>query len=212
MVKDSKRFADSGGWGYAQFEYDPATEAFRPGDTSDDRRRRSTTPSAASPATRSWPTRITSSPPTRSGERCLPFERRQLRRRAQLRHRPGRMTMTSCGHQSDADKTSIRPFRVNFPDSELAELRRRINATRWPDARPSQTIARRAARDDSGARALLGDGIRLAQGRSEAERPAAISSPRSMGSTFTSFTFVRNMKMRCRSSSRTAGPARSSSS
>jgi hypothetical protein len=35
MVKDSQRFADSGGWGYAVFEYDPASEAFRPGDTSD---------------------------------------------------------------------------------------------------------------------------------------------------------------------------------
>ena len=35
MVKDSKRFADSGGWGYAQFEYDPATETFRPGETKD---------------------------------------------------------------------------------------------------------------------------------------------------------------------------------
>jgi len=34
-VKDSKRFADSGGWGYAEFEYDPASETFRPGDTSD---------------------------------------------------------------------------------------------------------------------------------------------------------------------------------
>ena len=33
MVKDSKKFADSGGWGYAQFEYDPASETFRPGDT-----------------------------------------------------------------------------------------------------------------------------------------------------------------------------------
>ena len=32
MVKDSKKFADSGGWGYAQFDYDPASEAFRPGD------------------------------------------------------------------------------------------------------------------------------------------------------------------------------------
>ena len=32
MVKDSKKFADSGGWGYAQFEYDPASETFRPGD------------------------------------------------------------------------------------------------------------------------------------------------------------------------------------
>ena len=35
MVKDSKRFADSGGWGWAQFEFDPASETFRPGDTSD---------------------------------------------------------------------------------------------------------------------------------------------------------------------------------
>jgi hypothetical protein len=35
MVKDSKRFADSGGWGYAEFEYDPATDTFRPGNTSD---------------------------------------------------------------------------------------------------------------------------------------------------------------------------------
>ncbi len=53
MVKDSKRFADSGGWGYAQFEYDPASETFRPGDDKRTRRRRSTTPNAASPATRS---------------------------------------------------------------------------------------------------------------------------------------------------------------
>ena len=30
MVKDSKRFPDSGGWGYAQFNYDPATDKFTP--------------------------------------------------------------------------------------------------------------------------------------------------------------------------------------
>ena len=35
MAKDSKRFADSGGWGYAEFEYDAASDTFRPGDTSD---------------------------------------------------------------------------------------------------------------------------------------------------------------------------------
>jgi hypothetical protein len=35
MVKDSKRFGDSGGWGYAEFEYDVKTDAFRPGTTSD---------------------------------------------------------------------------------------------------------------------------------------------------------------------------------
>ena len=32
MVKDSKRFADSGGWGYGVFEYDQASGKFRPGD------------------------------------------------------------------------------------------------------------------------------------------------------------------------------------
>ena len=33
MVKDSKRFADSGGWGYAVFLYDAASDTFRPGTT-----------------------------------------------------------------------------------------------------------------------------------------------------------------------------------
>jgi Cytochrome P460 len=35
MVKDSKRFADSGGWGYGAFEYDGATDTYRPGNMSD---------------------------------------------------------------------------------------------------------------------------------------------------------------------------------
>jgi hypothetical protein len=35
MVKDSKRFADSGGWGYAEFEYDSASDTFRPGTQAD---------------------------------------------------------------------------------------------------------------------------------------------------------------------------------
>ena len=30
------------------------------------------------------------------------------------------------------DKTAIRPFQFNFTDAELADLRRRINATKWP--------------------------------------------------------------------------------
>jgi hypothetical protein len=32
MVKDSKRFADSGGWGWAAFDYDAASGTFRPAD------------------------------------------------------------------------------------------------------------------------------------------------------------------------------------
>jgi len=37
-------------------------------------------------------------------------------------------------HREQAtDKTAIRPFRVNVPDAELTELRRRITATRFPE-------------------------------------------------------------------------------
>jgi Cytochrome P460 len=35
MVKDSKRFADSAGWGWAEFEYDAASGTFRPGNLAD---------------------------------------------------------------------------------------------------------------------------------------------------------------------------------
>ena len=35
MVKDSKRFADSGGWGWAVFEYDAASDTFTPGTLAD---------------------------------------------------------------------------------------------------------------------------------------------------------------------------------
>jgi hypothetical protein len=35
MVKDAARFADSGGWGYAMFKYDAASETFSPGTLSD---------------------------------------------------------------------------------------------------------------------------------------------------------------------------------
>lgn len=35
MVKDSQRFADSGGWGWAAFEYDATANTFRPADMTD---------------------------------------------------------------------------------------------------------------------------------------------------------------------------------
>jgi Cytochrome P460 len=35
MVRDSTRFADSGTWGYAEFEYDAASDTFRPGTLAD---------------------------------------------------------------------------------------------------------------------------------------------------------------------------------
>src|SRR5215813_6221448 len=41
--------------------------------------------------------------------------------------------MTASDTEQTADKTAIRPFRFNFPDAELTDLRRRVNATRWPE-------------------------------------------------------------------------------
>src|ERR1051325_7634353 len=41
------------------------------------------------------------------------------------------VTQTTATQQSD--KTAIRPFQFNFSDAELTDLRRRINATRWPE-------------------------------------------------------------------------------
>src|SRR5689334_3274116 len=37
-----------------------------------------------------------------------------------------------------AENDEIRPFHINVPEAELTELRRRINATRWPE---KQTVA-----------------------------------------------------------------------
>ena len=45
------------------------------------------------------------------------------------------MTQTNATQATEMapDKTAVRPFEVNFSDDELADLRRRISATRWPD-------------------------------------------------------------------------------
>jgi len=101
-----------------------------------------------------------------------------------------------------AEDSTIRPFHIDVPEDELVDLRRRIEATRWPE---KETVE-----DQS-------QGPRLATMQALArywatEYVCRTSSPRSMGWTFTSFTSARSMKMRCRSSSCTDGPARSSSS
>ena len=41
------------------------------------------------------------------------------------------------------DNTAVRPFHVNpVPEAELTEMRRRINATKWPER---ETVARFAS-------------------------------------------------------------------
>ena len=54
---------------------------------------------------------------------------------------------------------AIRPFSINVPDEALVDLRRRINTDKMARAGDGHgRLARRAARDDAEARALLGDG------------------------------------------------------
>ena len=46
------------------------------------------------------------------------------------------MTQTTTTPQASkqaADKNAIRPFHVNVPEADLTDLRRRINATKWPE-------------------------------------------------------------------------------
>jgi len=57
------------------------------------------------------------------------------------------MSVTEGAGQAASDSTAVRPFQVGFPEADLAELRRRVNATRWPER---ETVA-----DDS-------QGVRLA--------------------------------------------------
>ena len=44
------------------------------------------------------------------------------------------MSQTSATQRSSEQAAgAIRPFHVNVPETELVELRRRINATKWPE-------------------------------------------------------------------------------
>ena len=55
------------------------------------------------------------------------------------------------------EDATIRPLRVSIRDEEIADLRRRIAATRWPEKETvADRVAGRAVGDDAGARALLG--------------------------------------------------------
>ena len=48
------------------------------------------------------------------------------------------ITGTQKKSRSKADKDAVRPFKVNIQEESLADLRRRLAATRWPD---QETVA-----------------------------------------------------------------------
>ena len=58
--------------------------------------------------------------------------------------------MTEGTRRAGSDNTAVRAFQIGFPEAELTELRRRVNATRWPE--------RETVTDDS-------QGVRLAMRR-----------------------------------------------
>jgi len=53
-------------------------------------------------------------------------------------HTMAQMTATQQASAHAADKAAIRPFRVKFSEQDLVDLRKRIDATRWPE---QETVA-----------------------------------------------------------------------
>ena len=111
-----------------------------------------------------------------------------------------------------ATDTAIRPFTFEAPEADLEDLRARIAATRLPEKETvedySQGVQLALMQDLARYWATEYD-WRKCEARLNACRS---SSPRSTGWTSTSSTFARSTRTRCRSSSATAGRARSSSS
>src|SRR5256714_6548178 len=70
----------------------------------------------------------------RGGRRSLDSHCARIDSRSCTRCSERSKAMVEVGEQTGSDKTAIRPFRVNgVPEAELTELRRRINATKWPE-------------------------------------------------------------------------------
>ena len=90
-------------------------------------------------------------------------------------HHPQQLP-TAVTTERSAATTSIRPFTVEIPESDVEDLRARIAATRFPrkgahrrtrrgTAWKHRPAAGRRAGDDGGAHALLGHPVRPAEGR-----------------------------------------------
>jgi hypothetical protein len=75
-----------------------------------------------------------------------------------------------------AEGDAIHPFRVNIPEDQLVDLRRRIAATRWPDRETvaDQSQGAQLAKFQELVR-LLGYGLRLAEGRGQAQCPPSMT-------------------------------------
>jgi hypothetical protein len=87
------------------------------------------------------PTKLGGPPPPCRQRNCDKGSGRPTDIRRSGLHRRGGTAMsesTTAGPRpvepgAAAEDATIRPFQVSFPDEDLVELRRRIDATRWPE-------------------------------------------------------------------------------
>ena len=123
------------------------------------------------------------------------------------------MAMNAETKTSSSDKTAFRPFQVDVPEADLTDMRRRIKATRLPEKETVsdfsqgvqlafiQALARYWATDYDWRKV-----------EAQTERPTPVHHRDRWAGHPLHSRPLEDMKMRCRSSSPTAGPARRSSS
>jgi hypothetical protein len=72
--------------------------------------------------------------PTRSASEVIDQDRRRLLSTAAMGIAAAGVASIFPAYPAPAaTRDDIRPFRINVPEEALLDLRRRINATRWPD-------------------------------------------------------------------------------
>ena len=72
------------------------------------------------------------------------------------------MTQLATAPRAAADDRSIRTFQVTVPEEQLADLRRRLAATRWPDQETVNDHAGSFSRGIERAGPILANELRLA--------------------------------------------------
>ena len=110
-----------------------------------------------------------------------------------------------------AADTGLRPFTIDIPEADLEDLRARIAATRWPEKESVEGPSQGVELETIQAVARYWEPSTTGASARPSSTPSHSSSPRSTGWTSTSSTFARSTRTRCRWSSATDGPARSSS-
>jgi len=94
---------------------------------------------------------------------------------------------------------SIRAFTAQFSDAAIDDLRRRINATKWPERETVTDSSQGVQLATTQALALYwATDYDWRKVEARCSTPCRSSSSKSMAWTFISFTSAPNMKMRCR--------------